>query len=277
MSETFLTFGEQQRRTVAAPSRSDGPSLRPLLWAVIILLICVAVFELVFALVISPRLTIDHIVVESDLAITESQVRSIAGIGEREYFFSMDVETLQARLAEYPPVRSALVEKIFPDRLRIVLKRRAPLALSFARSGELRVPVAVDEEGVVFEIGPSISDWRLPVLSGLVFKPMTGLRLPEELLPLLAELRSLRDSSPALFSLISEIKVVDAGESGFELLLFPMSHNVRINLGNRLDEKSLEYTMLVLNVLDSQGVTDRVRELDFRTGEVVYRLAKEEG
>jgi cell division protein FtsQ len=277
MSETSLFFGEPERRTAAAPDHGGRPPLRPYLWTIIILLVCLAVFQLLFALVISPRVPIDHIEVEANFPITESQIRSIAGIGDRAYYFSMDTAALQARLAEHPPVKSAVVEKIFPDRLRIVLKKRTPLALAFGRTGNKSVPVAVDEEGVVFQIGPSISDWGLPVLSGLVFKPLQGLKLPRKLLPLLTELESLRDSSPGLFSLVSEIEVVSVNAVDYELLFYPMGYNVRVNMGDRFDEKMLKYTLLVLNVLKQQGVTEKVRELDFRTGEVVYRLDEEEG
>ena len=138
------------------------------------------------------------------------------------------------------------------------------------------VPVVIDEEGVVFEIGQAVSDWNLPVLSGFAFRELTvGMRLPERVRPLLSELGWLKRSEPALYALLSEIRVVSRDDR-LEILLFPMHLPVRIRMGGSLQPSVIRNALMVIDVFSEQGVLDRIRELDLRTGEVVYSV-KEDG
>jgi cell division protein FtsQ len=169
-------------------------------------------------------------------------------------------------------VRAAKVRKIFPDTLEIVLQQRIPLALSFSYTDEKMVPVAFDEEGMLFQIGNAVTQWDLPVISGLRFKPILGLQLPSRLAPFLEEMKALRENAPELFDLVSEIKVTSTNEIDYELLLYPVGYSTRIHLGERIDEDSIKYALMVLDVLQDQGMVQNIEELDFRGGDVVYRL-----
>ncbi|HUV07710.1 MAG TPA: FtsQ-type POTRA domain-containing protein [Spirochaetia bacterium] len=251
-------------------------SLKRFLLILMSVLLFLALIELLVAMFLVPNLTIRHLQVESDFSISKSEVLSIAGIGRKEYYFSIRSEDIRERLSAYPLVKAARVEKIFPDTLKIVLSRRIPLALAFGREGQKSVPVALDEEGVVFQVGSGVTDWHLPVMSGLIFKPQMGLRLPERLAPVLTELHRIRKESPELFDLISELKVTATTELDFELTFYPVQQNIRINLGNRFQEDLLKYSFLVLDVLRKQGIAEKVKDLDFRTGDVVYRKVEEE-
>jgi cell division protein FtsQ len=186
MSEAVLL----SRRHAKGESRKKN--LRRMLWVLMSVLLFLALVELLMAMFLVPNLTIQHIQVQSDFSISESEVLSIAGIGRKEYYFSIRSEDVRARLSAYPLVKTAHVEKIFPDTLKIVLSRRIPLALAFGRAGERTVPVALDEEGIVFQVGSGVTNWQLPVMSGLIFKPQMGLRLPEKLMPVLKELHRIR-------------------------------------------------------------------------------------
>ncbi len=278
MSQEGWTVSE----AILFPDKDESRSkkkglLNGILWTFIVILILLALLELVFALFINPNLAIRHIRVDCDFTISESEVMSIAGLGPKETFFRINTEAVQQKLAAYPIVKEARVVKIFPDTLNIILRQRTPLALAFGTLDHKNVPVALDEEGVVFQIGQSVSDWNLPVISGLIFKPLMGLRLPRKLYPLLKKLSELRQDEPQLFNLISEIKVIAVNEIEYELIFYPIGYNVRVNLGDRFDESLLKYTFMVLDVLKRQEVSSDVKELDFRTGEVVYKLPSEEG
>jgi cell division protein FtsQ len=132
------------------------------------------------------------------------------------------------------------------------------------------VPVAFDEEGVVFQVGRGVTVLDLPILSGLSFSPVMGIDLPALLDPLLADMVRLREESPEMYRLISEIRVQAVGEADYEAILYPADYGVRVLLGRRLDATFLRYVFMVLDVLEKEGVTSRVREIDLRTGTVVY-------
>jgi hypothetical protein len=58
----------------------------------------------------------------------------------------------------------------------------------------------------------------------------------------------------------------------FELLLYLTNSAVPVRVSAGIDESLLKYTLMVLDLLSKQGVLKDIQELDFRSGDVVYRL-----
>jgi cell division protein FtsQ len=271
MSDAFFFDTARHRRR---PGRSLASRLMAWLVAALALL---AVGLLVFHLVLTPRLLVRNVVLSSDLSLSQSQVLRVAGLEGAVEYFRVDPRQVEARLAAFPPVREASVTKAFPDTLRIRLIGRRPLAALLARDGEGRaLPLAIDREGVVFQVGPELTVWDLPLLSGVEFAEVrAGLRLPPGLRPFLEDLDRLAGEEPALSRLVSEIHLVPLRGDRYELELFTVSYPVRLRLGERLKPEALRSALVVLELLKAQGLLARVRELDLRTGEVVYRIGEE--
>lgn len=59
------------------------------------------------------------------------------------------------------------------------------------------------------------------------------------------------------------------------MLLFPAHRKVRVRIGTSIDEQLLTYIMMVLDVVSQQNMVDKLDEIDFRTGEVVYKIREE--
>jgi len=57
-----------------------------------------------------------------------------------------------------------------------------------------------------------------------------------------------------------------------ELRLFLVSSPVPVRVRGTIDETLLKYALMVLDLLSSQGVLGDIGELDFRGGDVVYRM-----
>ena len=267
MSETLLLRARSEDKKKISWNR--------ILLTILFVLFFLAVLELIYSLVVMPNLAITNLEVHSDFAITEEDVLAVAGLDKNEYYFSLDCRVIQEKLLSFLLIREAEVTKIFPDTVRISLRQRTPLFVSFGSLEGTAVPVVFDEEGVAFQIGRSISEWNLPILSGLKFKPVLGMRLPEMLDPLLRDLDTLKRSAPVLFNQLSEIKVITSGNDGYELIAFPVDHSVKIVLGSDLNESVLKQVYLVMDVFEQQGLAGRVKELDLRTGDVVYKLREE--
>lgn len=269
MSEAFA-FGRSRT------PRSESV-FNKLLWIVICLLALLLAGEILFHFVIAPRLVVKNIRVRTSLQLSKEEILAIAGIGETEYFFRLDVEEIRRRLESYPMVRSAVVEKRFPDSLELSLTEREPLSMVLYEAPDGRsVPVVIDEEGVVFEIGSAVSNWNLPVLTGFKFRELTaGMRLPEQIKPLLADLKALQSSEPGLYALISELRVVSKTANRYELLLYPLHQPVRLRLGAALQASVIRNALVVIDIFQRQGMAERIQELDLRTGEVVYTMKEE--
>jgi cell division protein FtsQ len=246
----------------------------------LLLVLCLVLFlvgELIFHFVIAPRLTVRNIVIRSDLPLSKEEILSITGTGDNPYYYQIDPARITDSLENLPMVRKAEVEKTFPDALHITLYGRIPLSILFYTTPlGSSIPMAIDDEGVVFEIGSSLSEWDLPVITGVEFKKLeVGARLPEKVRPILKDLQRLRQEDPGIFRLISELRLVPKAAGDLEILLYPLQFPVRVRLAGELEPAVLRNAVVVLDLLAGEGLLSRVRELDMRTGEVVYRMEEE--
>jgi len=224
-----------------------------------------------------PLITIRHVVLTSDLSLSEDEVLAISGLQGTTYWHSLSADAVRKRLEAYPLVRKASVEKIFPDTVRMTVWGRKPVALVLADAGGRSLPVLVDDEGVVFKVCSASAEIDLPVVSGL---PPGDASLSEQLpgayVPLFAQLRTLREKSPSLAHLVSEVRIVSraptAADARYDLRIYLTTSTVPVLAAGTIDESLLRYSLMVLDLLSNQGVLQNIQELDFRGGDVVYRL-----
>ncbi len=265
MSEAFALHSPKTSRTELILNR--------ILWSVIILLILFFIAEIIFHFIISPQLVIKNIIVKSNIPLSEEEILSIAGIGENEYYFSLNPEKILSNLEAYPLIHSAVVEKVFPDTLNMTIFGRKPLMMALTGAEGRSIPMVLDEEGVIFQISKSITDWDLPVISGLEFKDIrSGMELPEMLKPLLLSLKKIRKDTPDLFRLISEVRIIPKSNTSYELLLYPITYSIKVRFGRSITGSGLKNAVIILDLIEKQGLSDDVEELDLRTGELVYRI-----
>ncbi len=238
----------------------------------IALLSLVLLGQLAYRLAIAPRLTIDTIVVDSNLPFTDEQLLALAGVHEGVGFFSVQPERVAARIRQQPIVRDVRVETVFPNRLTITATARVPLAAALARTDGGTVPLVFDEDGVVFQVGADAQLGDLPVLSGLRFAAVdVGLQLPTLVVDFLRQLRRIRVEDPALYRLFSEYRIVQKNEYAYEVVLYPMHYRLPVRIGTSIDADMIQYVMMMLDVLQREDRLSSLAELDFRSGEGVLR------
>lgn len=227
-----------------------------------------------------PLMTIRHVTVHSDVPLADDQVLVLSGIQGGEHWYSVSDAEIEKRLAASPLVRRAQADKVFPDTIRITLWGRQPAALVLASADGRSLPVLVDEDGVVFKVGSSSADLDLPVVSGLIAGDIPlGAQLPRSCRALFADLHMLREKAPALYAAVSEVRVVTPDASSglspqdLELLLYLTSSPVPIRARGAVDEGLVKFALMALDLLSRQGVVKDIQELDFRGGDIVYKLA----
>jgi len=249
-----------------------GSGIKKLILFLVLFLAGILVLEVLFQTLIAPKMLIKNIAIESELALSDAEIRNIAGLSGKEYYFSFDVAEVQKRFDSIPLVRTAHVEKIFPDTIRIVLAGRKPLMLTFVDLNGKSIPVVLDDEGVIFQIGNSITEWNLPLLSGLRIENVRlGMKLPRILSSLLRSVNSIRTSAPELMALISELQVVKRDDIEFDVLLYPIYNSIRIRTGPEVSEDLIKQIFLVIDVIQKEGLPRENLELDFRSRRVTYR------
>ena len=247
-----------------------------IVFLVVGLVLLVLAGEAVFRFLLAPNLRINTIKTDEHVNIAKDDILRMAGIEGPLYYFLVNTNALRKNLEASPAIKQAVVEKSFPDTLRIQLVPRVPLALAVAETGGELVPLAFDEEGMIFETGSGVTDWTLPVVSGIRFEGVKpGTRLPSMLGAFLKELKDLKNAYPALFGCFSEYRIVKKGEGHFEILLYPMNYKVPVRIEASLSVEKAKMVLMVLDVLDKEKLLDKVEEIDFRTGDVIYRLKEE--
>lgn len=271
MSEAV--FPRRTRRRSPAVSHRIPPVVTVLM---VVVAIVTALYMLAVAVVL-PRVRISRIHVQADFEISRQELLSLAGLDTAPFYFSVRPGEVAQRLEELPLIKTAVVERVFPDTVRLDLQRRRPVALVFfSRNGRL-VPAVLDEQGVIFDTGPHLAELDLPVISGIEFQgsPL-GSRMPDMVAGFLHSLHELQVEEPRLFDRLSELHVVPRRNGGFDVLMFTADYRVPIRLGMVITPELSRWSLMVLDVLSQQGIEGEVSEVDFRSGEIVYRM-KEDG
>jgi len=227
--------------------------------------------------VVLPNLQLNRVVVQADFEMDRGELLELAGLTGRQYVFSIDAEAVQRRLEAYPPIRRAIVRKEFPDTVVLDLDRRRPLLLSLIARDGGNTPVVIDETGTIYLSGNAAAAYDAPVLSGITFRGrVVGSTLPGSMAGLLDSLYRLRIDAPELYDLVSEIKVDSKRGDAYETLLYFQGFRVPVRVGEEITKDLCTYALMILDVLDQQGTASQVRELDFRSGEIVYRMKEAE-
>ncbi|MDR0878837.1 MAG: FtsQ-type POTRA domain-containing protein [Treponema sp.] len=232
--------------------------------------------EFIWLFAVSPCMPLSTVEVKTVPGFDRDAILALAGIGKSTSFMTMNVKAAEKALAAHYLVESVKVIKRFPDRVSIFIEKRQAAALSLVSYQGRILPVYFDREGVIFQIGDGnlIPPSNLPIISGLVFEdPHLGMRLPASFCPLLAEIETLQNSAPELLSAISEIKINRKPFDGFDLVLYPVHFPVKVRLENNLNEATLRYVMLMLDVYEGEkGRGLSHSEIDFRSGVASYTI-----
>ena len=226
--------------------------------------------QVLFSGLIAPKLLIRKIVVHGDLPLSTVALTRLAGLDGSDHVFDVDTEAVAERIAAHPMVQSASVRTRIPGTLEVNVVRRRPLAMALATIDDRSVAVVFDASGVIIQVDP-VSIPELPVVSGLQFvrRPRPGVTLPDDLLPAIAALASIRDGDSRLYGLISELVVTTTDAGMLDLSFYPSIYPVAVRLGPLLDVEAVRHAFVALDVLDADGA-QMPPEIDFRAGEAVY-------
>lgn len=273
-NRSFRTLGEKKEQKMTQ-------------WQIGLILILLLFFagEILFNFFILPHLRVNTIHVEKNIEnLSREELLKWGRLDHELFYYNLKPEDIKQSFEAYPQVRKAFVEKIFPSSLRVILYGRKAVAAGVINKNGESFPVFFDKEGVVFRIGEPRKEGvktgtpktgagarefgDLPIISGLKFTSLTpGIRVPRILEVLFRDLSKLRESGD-LYNLISEIRIVKKGEYNFETILYFTNYPVRVRLGRRIDADRLKYILLVL---DSLKEDSRIREIDFRTREIILK------
>lgn len=257
------------------PSKLKSNVIRVLIISLVLLLFV----EAIYYAIILPYSSIAAINISGCSDLSSIEVKKLADLTNNTKWLSINSSEVSKRLVSYPGIASATVEKKFPDKVLINIVERKAVALAFTEVAGKTVPMEIDGYGVVFRIGSPIIQSNLPIITGLTFKnPSEGMQVNEKLSPLFLQLDILQKKHPLLLNEISEIKIQPKKYGGYDLVLYPLKSRVSVITNKFLTEESLQYMILILDVLKDVNLEKNIVGIDFRGGNAVYikREAKDE-
>jgi len=185
-------------------------------------------------------------------------------------WIKFDVDNASKAIKANPSVASVMVVKKFPNKVFYDIKERHPVAITFVQDGDTSYPIQIDESGYFFPVNKQKSFENLPILSGIPVEYIAdGMSVPNEYRPLLNQISKIAATDSSYFACLSEICVVPKSSGGYELVLIPAQSKTRVHMDRSLNIDSLEYMMVVLDVIQQLGQT--VSEVDIRYQSVSIR------
>jgi cell division protein FtsQ len=185
----------------------------------------------------------------------------------------VNTKDVEQALMSIPLVASAKVQKFFPDSMSITVTGRVAAAVSFAMLDGVAKIIYFDKEGVAFKVAApnEIVDDSLPIISGLDYEHIVpGTRLSSIFTSLFTDIERLSRQSPELLKAIGEICINKKVYDSYDLILYPQYDDVKIRIGSELNEDTLRYMLLLIDVLKEKKLD--VDTIDFRTGTASYTL-----
>ena len=217
------------------------------------LLLVFLLLEVLFYIVYIPATSRIRLTFEGNTTLGYDELCSLSGIGGLERWMSFDTIQTASMLASNPLFESVRIEKKFPDKVVVTLQERLPVAVAFGIVKGRTIPFEIDKNGVAFRFGLACSSANLPLLTGLTFEnPVPGMRLNSQLHSLLNDLSQLEMHNATLLSSVSEIKIIEKTYGGYDLVVYPVHTPIRVRTDKALNEASLQYMMLVLDVVQDQ-------------------------
>jgi len=236
----------------------------------IAVLLAVLLVESLWIFILSPRLVIKKIFLESDIEIPDAQLLEMLDLDGKSWT-SLNEKDVQTRLETYPIIREARVSRVFPDGLRVYIFRRQPLAVALSADSGISHIVIFDEEGYVIQADSKINDIDLPIFSGAVpYEPTPGSQVPETVRQVLSRLSRLRMDESELFDLISEIEFISQGEDDYDLKMYMNHIPIPVLVDMNLNPQSIRQAFIVIDVLALTN-SGPIETADIRGGHVVYQ------
>jgi len=185
-------------------------------------------------------------------------------------WLKFNVGMASAIITSNSAVLDATVSKKFPDKICIDIHQRKPVVVTLAVKNDRTVPVQIDQKGVLFTLDSVIPSNTIPLLTGLPKEAtVEGKRLDGLYIPLLEEIAAIQNTNPEYFSALSEIHICPKQYGDFELEVYPINSKVLVRMDRNLSSESLQYMMVVLDVLNKMH--PGIDEVDLRYGSVSYK------
>ncbi len=270
-----IDYSDEDLRFInlSEPKTEQGDKKIKVLKVVFFILCILLVGELVAYKYVVPLFASPKVSVSGQKAFTAEEIAAKLLPMNSTSWLDFDVVEATSLLSAEPAIENVVIEKKFPDKISIEITERKPVAVTFLVENGVCSPVQIDRNCAIFveRTESVLSNNKLPIISGIPVEYMAGgRRINAKYRPLIDQISRISSLPQNYFASISEICVIPKESGNYELALIPAQSKIKVLTDRSLNEESIKYMMLVLDVV-KELETD-VSEIDMRYGSVSFKI-----
>lgn len=204
-----------------------------------------------------PFFQVGEIAVEGNQALTSEKAVLLSGIQSGENFFFVNTWAAEKRLRVNPFVEQVKIRRALPNKLTIVVTERKAIGYIVTSDGYAQV----DQEGRLLAIQQTLSNYNLPVISGVEFSelPTIGGFIKNEKLKQALEI--LQECDETLLSNIAELNV---GQEYYILAYTNQELEVRLGGLDQIEQRLQDLDQILTTVVGQTIAADQILYIDMR-------------
>ena len=204
-----------------------------------------------------PIFQVQTITVTGNHALSTDKVITLSGIRQGDNLFRMRTGTAEKLLEHNPFVEKASIRRRVPDGIDIVLTERESVGYIVTRDGY----VQVDKDGRLLAIQQTLSDYKLPVISGVGLDELPELGGIIQNKKLKQALEILQNCDAALLDNIAELNV---GQEYYILLYTNQQLEVRLGGLENIEQRLKDLNKILTEVVGTKIASDQILYIDMR-------------
>ena len=204
-----------------------------------------------------PVFQVKTITVNGNHALSTDKIITISGFSEGDNLFRISTGKAKQQLKNNPFVERVRIRRVLPDELLIEVTERPSVGYIVTSDGYIQV----DGDGRLLAIQQSLSNYRLPVISGVGLDelPELGGLIQNEKLKQALEI--LQNCDAALLNNIAELNV---GQDYYILLYTNQQLEVRLGGLDNIEQRLKDLNKILTEVVGTKIASDKILYIDMR-------------
>ena len=195
---------------------------------------------------------------ETDL-LAHPQIQTILESNLNLNIFGLNISNLKKRLEEIPQASQVIVQRSFPNIIRVTIEEREPVCLLKGRDSFWQV----DKKGFVFLPLEGKFSWNLPVITGLKEENLIKYRKERNVSPEIRLALEIKERfEEKNFNLPLELSEIHFGRLD-EIVIYTFTPRLELRLSRERFKEEFENLDLVLADLDKKGLEAQSVDLRF--------------
>ena len=228
-----------------------------------VLIILIAVFMIINHSINFARKTnmfnIDNLVIKGNIYLSFNDIIDIIDLKKGDNMFNISLGKLKQALEFHPRIEHVFIKRELPNKIIITLNERKPLVLLNLKKEIGHCLYEIDKNGFIIGEHPYISNYDLPVVTGMEFNnAVPGGQLNDKVfLRILKVLSGIEDKYYDFRRYVAEINIRKAFKNS-DITLYLNHYNTRVFFGENFTEDKLRKLNSLLMVIG-----ERISDLEY--------------